>query len=507
MKRPKSNVFDLSHDVKLSCNMGELIPIMATDVVPGDRFSIQNEHMVRFSPLVSPVMHRINTTTHYWFVPYRLLWPGWEDFITNTPTEGVLPAVPTLQCTSNSLNPNAAFTALDDYLGIPQPGPEGVPPQNGTLTFTAFAHAAYQCIVNEYYRDQNLQSEIDYKLIDGDNTANTALRQLRNRCWEHDYFTSALPFAQKGQPVQIPVNQNFEDVKVKFADNTIGADNVWSSTVGGAATQTITEQGVPDNPDVVGGELYAETSTLTPEQTTINDLRRAFRLQEWLEKMARGGSRYIEQILAHFGVRSSDARLQRPEYIAGSKSPVVISEVLNTTGTEDAPQGSMAGHGIGVAAGNNGSYYAEEHGIIIGIMSVMPRTAYQQGVKRMFLKFNDPFEYFWPSFANIGEQEVQNQEVFAYTANSAGTFGYVPRYAEYKFENNRVAGEFRTSLDFWHMGRIFETTPALNGEFVEADPTRRVFAVTDPTVQTLYCHILNKVRAVRPMPKFGTPSF
>jgi hypothetical protein len=229
------------------------------------------------------------------------------------------------------------------------------------------------------------------------------------------------------------------------------------------------------------------------------------------EKNARGGTRYIENILMHFGVKSSDKRLQRPEYITGVKTPVVISEVLNTTGNENQlPQGNMAGHGVAVTTGKYGSYFCEEHGYIIGIMSVMPKTAYQQGVPKTYLK-NDPLDFFWPSFAHIGEQPVVNAELFAYTTGDQNTFGYVPRYAEYKFMPNRVAGDFRTTLDYWHLGRIFNNLPSLNQTFIECAPedVDRIFAVLDEPEGTdnLYCQVLHKIRAVRPMPKFGTPMF
>ena len=232
-------------------------------------------------------------------------------------------------------------------------------------------------------------------------------------------------------------------------------------------------------------------------------------MQEWLEKNARGGTRYIENILTHFGVKSSDARLQRPEYITGMKTPVVISEVLNTTGESSGlPQGNMAGHGVSVGGGYTGKYYAEEHGYIIGIMSVMPKTAYQQGIPKNYLK-TDPTEFFWPSFAHIGEQEVQNQELYAFTNTATETFGYVPRYAEYKFLSNRVAGDFRTTLDYWHLGRIFNTQPTLSQEFLEMDTEdmdARIFAVQS-TEDNLYIQVLNKIKAIRPMPVFGTPNF
>ncbi len=206
-------------------------------------------------------------------------------------------------------------------------------------------------------------------------------------------------------------------------------------------------------------------------------------------------------------------RLQRPEYITGVKTPVVISEIVNTTGQvnqpgqdQGLPQGTMAGHGMSVSSGRSGSYYCEEHGYIIGIMSVMPKTAYQQGIPKTYLK-NDTLDYFWPSFANIGEQPVTQNEIYAYTPNSNNTFGYVPRYAEYKYMPSRVAGEFRTTLDYWHLGRKFASEPSLNSAFINCDATKRIFAVNNPGQDSLYCHVLNKIKAVRPMPKFGTPMF
>jgi hypothetical protein len=495
--KPKKNVFDLSHDFKFSGDMGNLVPILVNECVPGDNFTLSCEAMVRFAPMLAPIMHRVDVSMHYFFVPNRILWDNWQDFVVNASVTA--PVYPYIDYTGGGWTNYEKFM---DYMGIPPKG-------SGTGTqINALPFAAYQCVYNEYYRDQNLVPQVNYKLTDGSNTNISDLLTMRKRAWEHDYFTASLPFAQKGNAVDIPIGALEGDAPVRrnvAIEPNFENIQFWNNA-GTFNNQYPVDGGTP-NPASGQGVLYAETDGLEIQPGTINDLRRAMRLQEWLEKNARGGTRYTENILMHFGVRSSDARLQRPEYITGIKSPIVISEVLNTTGEADGlPQGNMAGHGIGVTSGKYGKYFCEEHGYIIGIMSVMPKTAYQQGIPRTYLK-KDTLDYFWPSFANIGEQEVQNQELYAYTATATDTWGYVPRYAEYKYMPSRVAGEFRTSLDYWHLGRKFATQPALNQTFIECDPedTKRIFAVTEGA-DTLYCHVYNKIKAVRPMPKFGTPT-
>jgi len=496
----ESNLFPAhSHRHITTMKMGYLYPQLVKEVLPGDQINLQTSKLARFMPMIAPVMHRMDVSMHYFFVPNRILWDNWEKFITDANSGAVLPYMIYRDgFNTQPATQNANSVKFLDYMGVPPFPLGGTEDQN----INALPLAAYQCIWNEYYRDQNLQAPVEYKLIDGNNsgsswTRNAELTKLRKRAWEHDYFTASLPFAQKGAAVDIPLGEFPQNVPVQTT--TSGG-----TILNGSTNQTVLEG---DGSPLAPNTLFAATEGIELAPTTINDLRRAFRLQEWLEKNARGGTRYIENILTHFGVKSSDKRLQRPEYITGVKSPVVISEIVNTTGAVDGlPQGNMAGHGISVSSGRSGSYFCEEHGYIIGVMSVMPKTAYQQGIPKTYLK-NDTLDFFWPSFAHIGEQEVTNNEIYAYTDQANQTFGYVPRYAEYKYMPSRVAGDFRTTLDYWHLGRIFAEDPQLNGAFIECNPDKRIFAVDDPEGDSLYCHVLNKIKAVRPMPKFGTPMF
>ena len=506
LKTPKTSSFDLSHDVKLSFNMGQLVPTNCIDVIPGDKFNISVENMLRFAPLVAPVMHKVTVSTHYFFVPNRLVWPDWENWITGD-LDVVPPSFDIFSVTNQG--------SLGDYLGYNNDSGQ-------TLNCSPMALAAYLLIYDEYYRDQNLETKAFIPLEPGN--FNSGYQSIADgapmrRAWMHDYFTACLPFAQKGDEVLIPIGE-FTDVPVDYTWTAAGnfvRSAVDGTTVTGPTDLTANSNGelraagvdVNIDPD---DTLTARTSELEAEASSITNLRRAFRLQEWLERNARGGTRYVENILAHFGVRSKDARLNRPEYIGGSKQPMTISEVLSTaqttvTGGEN-PVGQMAGHGISVGGGNNFSYTASEHGFIIGIVSVTPETAYQEGMPRMHTR-TDRLDYAWPTFAHIGEQPVLGKEV--YTGPNAdpeyleSIFGYIPRYSEYRYMPSRVHGEMKTNLSYWHLARIFDDAPVLNAEFIKCDPSRRIFALTDPNEDTIYAHIFNRVNAVRKLPKYGTP--
>ena len=504
MRKPKKSGFNLSHEVKLSCNFGELIPILVQEALPNDTFRHKSEVLCRFAPLLAPIMHRVNIYTHYFFVPNRLIWDEWEKFISMDYSESDKPIHP--HFFNNPISQNIIQKgSVGDYLGLPT----STDSKAALGQISALPFRAYNLIYNEYYRDETIQPERYLNTSSGMDIYLGNYDTLARRAWEKDYFTSALPFPQAGGDVHIklgesaPINPTKTPPVFRVNGGETGASEVFHSA----------DRGVGDLADSKGRTLYFEESGLEADLsnskgTTIRDFRRANKLQEWLEKNATAGRRYVEQLFAHFGQKSQDSRLQRPEYLGGNKVPVVISDVPQTSqSTDTSAQATLAGNATSLYEDNGFKYNCPEHGYIIGIMSVLPRTAYQDGIPKMFLR-DDTFDYAFPTFANIGEQEIKNKELFVTgTEKDDETFGYAPRYSEYKYVPSRVAGDFRDNLSFWHLGRQFKKLPTLSPEFIQCNHENlsRIFAVEDGAEDKLWIQVFNDTRATRCLPYFGTP--
>lgn len=510
MQSVESNQFDLSHDKKFTCNMGELVPVLCMEVLPGDKFSMSAVNMLRFLPLIAPVMHKVKVITETFFVPIRILYGGWEGFITGTDS---------LTCPYVRLDDVVPKGSLADYLGIPAGDYADV-----TVRVSPFQAAAYLKIYDDWYRDQNLIPEQYHDMIPGDNSSTYAaeyIGEVRKRAWEHDYFTSCLPTTQQGTEVSIPITtQTGIPVELDPSGVPFKVKQVSGANMNGPAALS-SAAGTSDLVAAGTGAILDPEGNLVVDiaagAASINDLRRAFSLQSFLERSIRGGLRYIEQIYSHFQVKSSDARLQRPEMIGRSVQNMTIGEVLATAqssndgATAEIPVGSMAGHGISVGGSDGMSYYAEEHGFIMTMISIVPDTAYQDGLAKSFTRF-DRLDYAFPEFAHIGEQPVLIKELRAAVSTGVdpdAVFGYLPRYSEYRYHPSMVAGDFRDSLAYWTLARIFDNPavpPALNQQFIECSPRLDIFAVTDPDVDHVIGQIFNKITVSRKLPRYGVPS-
>ncbi len=507
---PGKSVFDLSYTKTLTGDMGKLYPIMADEVVPGDFWKFGNQSLIRFQPLVAPVMHEMNVYVHYFFVPYRLLWNNdintilsadedtkediealgsWESFITGGENGDSTDVQPTWEPSSGK---NAKGT-LWDYLGLPTGvDPDGAYPVD-------YPRRAYNLIFNEYYRDENLQ-QTETLLTNED---------ILIRNWEKDYLTSSLPFQQRGTSPALPI-QGFANAEFS---NVTG-----NATVGGYSNSFRFLTASPNDDfniyngtaqELANAEASLSNNVVDLSDGTafdVNDIRVAFQIQRWMERNARAGARYTEFLKAHFGTAPRDDRMQRPEYLGGSKNPVIISEVLQTSETDTSPQGNLAGHGIALSDAYAGSYKAQEFGLIMGIMSVMPIPMYQQGINRQWLR-QTRYDYYFPEFANLSEQAVLNAEVVAtdVEAENEGIFGYQGRYDEMRVKQNMVCAEMRDTFDYWHLGRQFtpDTVQNLNESFIQCVPRKDIFAV--PSEDGLIIQFQNIIKAFRPLPITAEP--
>lgn len=506
---PRSK-FNRSHGVKTTFDAGYLVPILADEMLPGDTFNLKMSAFARLATPLFPLMDNLYMETFFFAVPYRLVWDNWQRFNgeQRNPGDSTDFVVPTMTTPADG---GAAELSLADYFGIPTKVPN--------LTFNSLHFRAYNLIYNEWFRDQNLQDSVVVDVDDGPDDYSDYVLLRRGK--RHDYFTSCLPFPQKGPDVVLPLGStapvvgNGDPISTYFINgSTQYPGNLRVTSTSGSSGRSVLQDN-PTSGTFAADLRFSQTNAglqvdLTDATAaTIADLRLAFQTQRMYERDARGGTRYTEIIRSHFGVTSPDARLQRPEYIGGGSTPVVINPVAQTSATSgNNALGDLAAYGVCAPHGHGFTYSATEHCLIIGLVCVRADLNYQQGLNRMWSR-QTRFDYYWPAFAHLSEQAVLNKEIFAQgTAADEEVFGYQERYAEYRYKPSIVTGRFRSnaaqSLDAWHLAQDFANLPALNEEFIVEDPPMdRVLAVNTEPDFLFDCEF--SYICARPMPVYSVP--
>lgn len=531
------STFDRSSSLKTSFNVGDLVPFFIDEVLPGDTFKVKTSKVVRMPALLTPIMDNIYLDTYYFFVPNRLTWNHWKEFNGENTESAWIPKteyeIPQLTAPDGGWQ----VGTIADYFGLPT-GVSGI-------SVSSLPFRAYALIVNEWFRDQNLQDPLviplDDATVEGVNSATFVTDVAKGGkpfiCAKyHDYFTSALPAPQKGPDVSIPVAESSnlpvyalnQQVPSSSANGNmvLHSSNPSSSlpftTVKGTGSSGGSSGSVQN--DATFSEARSYTYGTYPtnlwamqsgdvSMATINQLRLAFQIQKMYERDARGGTRYIEILKSHFGVTSPDARLQRPEYLGGNRIPININQVVQSSATDSnsTPQGNVAGYSLTTDSHYDFTKSFTEHGFVIGLMVARYDHTYQQGIDRMWSR-KDRFDYYWPVFANIGEQAIKNKEIYAQgSAKDDEVFGYQEAWADYRYKPNRITGMMRSayaqSLDVWHLGDDYSALPSLSDSWIREDKTNvdRVLSVASSVTNQLFADVFVANRTTRPMPMYSIP--